>query len=275
MTKKEKYGFSSLITVNQSKLDKAQKYGYLSAGIHFAPHTMSGRNVCPGASKGCIDACLTFSGHGGIGLDDNNLNDCQRARIARTKLFFEDPEAFWELFHREMQSFIRKARKRKLRPTFRPNLTSDIVWETKKDTNGQTMFEAYPGLEFMDYTALKGRFRADYVRLRGDNYHLTFSAKEDNWDDAVSRQRILYHDRKPWSGSEDTLRFLLGNGVNVAVVLRVGKDEPFPETYFGAPVIDGDKHDLRFLDKKGCVVGLRPKGVKGLRDTSGFVRDVE
>ena len=253
MTKKEKYGFSSLITINQSKLDKAQKYGYLSAGIHFAPHTMSGRNVCPMASKGCIAACLTFSGHGGIGLDDNNLNDCQRARIARTRLFFEDKQAFWELFHREMQSFIRKAKKRGLKPTFRPNLTSDIVWETKKEWNLKTMFEAYPEVQFMDYTALFSRFGDWHKRKVPSNYHLTFSLKEDN---------------------EDLAREVLARGHNVAGVLRVKKGEPFPATYWGAPVIDGDKHDLRFLDKKGCFVALRPKGVKGLRDASGFVRDV-
>ena len=252
MTKKEKYGFSSLITINQSKLDKAQKYGYLSAGIHFAPHTMSGHSVCPMASKGCIAACLTFSGHGGIGLDDNNLNDCQRARIARTKLFFEDKQAFWELFHREMKSFIRKAEKRGLKPTFRPNLTSDIVWETKRDGTGLTMFEVYPEVQFMDYTALPTvALRPSWAIL--SNYHLTFSLKEDN---------------------EDLAREVLRRGHNVAGVLRVKKGEPFPVTYWGVPVIDGDEHDLRFLDKKGCFVALRPKGTKGLRDTSGFVRDV-
>ena len=256
MTKKERYGFSSLFTVRQSKLDKARKYGYLSAGIHFAPYDMSGHQVCPMASKGCAAACLTFSGHGGIGLDSDNMNDCQRARIARTKLFFDDKKTFWELFHREMGSFIRKAKKEGLKPTFRPNLTSDITWETKKEwayRYGQTMFEVYPEVQFMDYTAMFFRFGDWRERKVPSNYHLTFSLKEDN---------------------EDLARAVLAQGYNVAGVLRVGKGEPFPATYWGVPVIDGDEHDLRFLDKKGCFVALRPKGVKGMRDTSGFVRDV-
>jgi hypothetical protein len=34
--------------------------------------------------------------------------------------------------------------------------------------------------------------------------------------------------------------------------------------------IDGDKHDLRFTDKQGVIVGLRAKG-PARQDKSGFV----
>jgi hypothetical protein len=37
------------------------------------------------------------------------------------------------------------------------------------------------------------------------------------------------------------------------------------------PVINGDETDLRFLDAKGVIVGLRAKG-KARKDTTGFVR---
>jgi hypothetical protein len=40
----------------------------------------------------------------------------------------------------------------------------------------------------------------------------------------------------------------------------------------GLKVIDGDKHDMRFLDKSRVVVGLVAKG-QGKKDTSGFVID--
>jgi hypothetical protein len=43
-----------------------------------------------------------------------------------------------------------------------------------------------------------------------------------------------------------------------------------PETYIGRTVINGDETDLRFLDPKGVVVGLKAKG-KAKKDTSGFV----
>jgi len=59
----------------------------------------------------------------------------------------------------------------------------------------------------------------------------------------------------------------LAQGVNVAAVFGNG----LPETYLSHPVINGDAHDLRFLDPKGVIVGLSPKGHKAKRDQSGFV----
>jgi hypothetical protein len=40
----------------------------------------------------------------------------------------------------------------------------------------------------------------------------------------------------------------------------------------GMSVVDGDADDLRFLDGRGVVVGLKAKG-PAKKDTSGFVRD--
>jgi hypothetical protein len=42
-----------------------------------------------------------------------------------------------------------------------------------------------------------------------------------------------------------------------------------PSTWLGFPVIDGDRHDARFLDPAGVIVGLRAKGLARV-DTSGF-----
>ena len=41
----------------------------------------------------------------------------------------------------------------------------------------------------------------------------------------------------------------------------------------GVEVIDGDTHDMRFLDEPNSVVGLKAKG-KARQDTSGFVINV-
>ena len=38
-------------------------------------------------------------------------------------------------------------------------------------------------------------------------------------------------------------------------------------------VIDGDEHDMRFLDEPNVVVGLKAKG-KAKKDSSGFVIDL-
>jgi hypothetical protein len=79
-----------------------------------------------------------------------------------------------------------------------------------------------------------------------DNYKVTYSRSEKSTDvELIS---------------------LLNEGVNVAVVFK--KDLPFK--YLGFPVINGDATDLRYNDAKGCIVGLKAKGL-AKKDTSGFV----
>ena len=52
----------------------------------------------------------------------------------------------------------------------------------------------------------------------------------------------------------------LNNGGNIAVVFDTKKGEELPSSFWGRPVVDGDKTDLRFLDADNVVVGLRSKG---------------
>ena len=49
--------------------------------------------------------------------------------------------------------------------------------------------------------------------------------------------------------------------------------DKLPETYMGLPVINADDTDLRFLDPRGVIAGLKAKG-RAKKDTSGFVRRV-
>jgi hypothetical protein len=58
---------------------------------------------------------------------------------------------------------------------------------------------------------------------------------------------------------------MLSQGFNVAALF-----DSLPETFLGFPVIDGTEHDLRFMDPKGVIVGLVPKG-KAKTDDTGFV----
>jgi hypothetical protein len=46
--------------------------------------------------------------------------------------------------------------------------------------------------------------------------------------------------------------------------------DAIPDSYNGRPVIDADETDLRFLDPKGVVAGLKAKG-RAKKDYSGFV----
>ena len=47
--------------------------------------------------------------------------------------------------------------------------------------------------------------------------------------------------------------------------------DKLPEVYMGREVINADEHDLRFLDPKGVICGLKAKG-RAKKDTTGFVR---
>ena len=53
-----------------------------------------------------------------------------------------------------------------------------------------------------------------------------------------------------------------------AIVFR----NQLPKTYKGFNVVNGDLHDLRFLDPRNSIVGLKAKG-KAKTDMSGFVLD--
>jgi hypothetical protein len=57
----------------------------------------------------------------------------------------------------------------------------------------------------------------------------------------------------------------MAQGMNVAAVF-----DRVPGEYMGKTVIDADEHDLRFLDAKGVVAGLKAKG-RAKKDYSGFV----
>lgn len=225
-----------MFTESNPKLEKGLDLGYLSFGLHFAPHTISGFQVCSSASAGCRVACLYTSGHG-------RFTRTQQARINKTRRFFEDRPAFLADMVKQVDAALRRADRLKLLPAFRLNLTSDVRWETVEVQGTRNIMELYPSVQFYDYT--KHTNRRDIPR----NYHLTFSRSEEN-DEAVEG--------------------MFSKGYNVAVVFDVPKKDALPETYKGRPVIDGRTHDLRFLDPQGVWVGLSALG-DGKADASGFV----
>lgn len=155
----------------------------------------------------------------------------QLARAKKTALFWNDPMHFLDLLKEDIDKAIKRAKRKGYKPIFRLNLTSDIPWEV------YGIPQAYPDIQFLDYTKYHDRHPPD-------NYHLTFSKSETN--DKLARH---------W----------LGRGGNVAVVF-----DNVPSEYWGHKVINGDEHDLRFLDPKNVIVGLRAKG-KAKKDTTGFV----
>ena len=238
-----------LLTVGNPKVLKGMTQGYMTYILHLAPANLSGYETCPKRTVGCTAACLNTAGRGGMFKKGESTNVIQKARIRKTKLFFEDRITFMNLLVKDIELAIKQCIKKDLIPVFRLNGTSDLSWEKYEVLrNGQSytnIFEAFSQFQFYDYTKILGR-KVGFV----DNYDLTFSAADGN--DADVQKAIV-------------------QGYNIATVFGVKKTDPLPKTYFSRIVINGDESDLRFLDRRGVVVGLYAKG-KAKKDTSGFVK---
>lgn len=222
-----------LLGISNAKTIKGENLGYLTGILYLAPSTtVQGINTCPNASDGCKSSCLYSAGRG-------KFNNVQEARINKTIKFKESPINFIKELINDIKKLQRRAAKNKQKLCIRLNGTSDIAWEHYK-INGVNLFNLFPEVQFYDYTKSIDRV----LKNKLNNYHLTFSRSESN-------------DRE--------VNELLQLGFNVAVVF-----DQLPQKFNSVEVIDGDNHDLRFLDKRGVVVGLKPKG-QAKKDLSNFV----
>lgn len=229
------------LSYSNTKTIKGEKLGVKTAILYLSPGSISGFNVCPFASEGCLLSCLYSSGMGAF-------SNVQSARIAKTKLFLSDRKAFVEMLKKDIQTHIRKSKKEGMNPAVRLNGTSDIAWENEKGIDGKNLMESFPNVAFYDYCKSPLRALKYQLGKLPVNYHLTFSRSESNQTQVES---------------------LIGK-VNVAMVFSTKKGKDLPLEYMGRKVVDGDESDARFLDAQGVIVGLRSKG-SGKKDTSGFV----
>jgi hypothetical protein len=234
-----------LLSTGNPKILKGLKQGYNTYILHLAPADLSGYNTCPKATAGCKAACLNTAGRGGMFKKGETTNAIQKARIRKTKMFYEQRQDFMLALKKDIELAIKQSKKLGLIPVIRLNGTSDLSWEKYDMIPGQNVFECFPDIQFYDYTKILGR------KVKGiANYNLTFSAADGNDADVYSA---------------------ISQGYNIATVFGIKKTLPMPESYNGLPVFNGDESDLRFLDPKGVVVGLYAKG-KAKKDTSGFVK---
>jgi hypothetical protein len=225
--------FKLLSTANP-KIQKGTKLGYLSFILHLAPADLSGRETCPKRTKGCTAACLNTAGRGGMFKRGESTNTIQRARIRKTNEFFNNREQFMFDLMQDIKKGIRLANKLGLEPVFRLNGTSDLSWEKYEMTEGKNVFDVFAGIQFYDYTKVLGR-KVKHI----ENYHLTFSKADGNDSDVAEA---------------------LMQGMSVVAVY-----DKIPE---GVP--SADETDLRFLDPKGIMLGLKAKG-RAKKDYTGFV----
>lgn len=217
-----------------TKTSKGVKKDYTSIGLSLAPNKESGYNVCPNTTPGCTTACLY---NGGV---TTAWKQIKPAQIAKTRALFLQRDTFDRMLLKELTSFDRKFKENKV---CRLNVYSDLPWERMTPW----VFERFPDIQFYDYTKIPTRIHAFLDGNFPKNYHLTFSRSEVN---------------------EDECRKVLAKGGNVATVFPV---DQFPEKYLDHEVIDGDVSDLRFLDPRPCIVGLKAKNKFGRHDQTGFV----
>ena len=233
-------------TENPKAVKGAGKRGYVVAILHLAPASVSGADVCTWSVEGCRVGCLNYAGRGGIALDASGWNKTQAARIRRTARMILYPEAFAHDLLAELDFIRQQAEADGLGLAVRMNGTSDIAWHRVE-----------PGL------VAEVQKRCDVV------YEYTKRPKPDALDAGVD---VTYS--YP-GGSGAAARRFLDAGARVAVVFDTNKGCDLPSAWAAPwgeriPVIDGDEHDLRFLDPAGVVVGLRAKGL--LRGVAGTPR---
>jgi hypothetical protein len=219
-----------------SKTIKGEKIGYLTGILYLAPANTTKYNTCSMAHKAqCAVACLYSAGRGAF-------NNVQQSRINKTLYFYESRDEFMMQLFKNIKALIKKAESKGLKPLVRLNGTSDIRWENVP-FEGATIFEAFPNVQFYDYTKDANR------KALPKNYDLTFS----------------------YSGVSTFAPYVQkaqSKGLRMAVVFR--KIENIPLTFKGITVVSGDNSDVRHLDDQGVIVGLYAKGA-AKRDNTGFV----
>ena len=166
------------------------------------------------------------------------MKNAVNARYNRTEYYFNDNEMFMITLKGEIAALLYKAEKQGKKLAMRLNGTSDLDFTA--------VYNSFPQVQFYEYTK-----RMDLVKKLHsiDNVYVTFSKHENHTLENVSH--------------------LITKGINVAIVFE-GK---VPETLININVIDGDKHDRRFEDVDGRIIGLKLKGtnaIKALAIASGF-----
>jgi len=233
---KELTGISCIGQVNNgSKHKKAYNYNELVYTIYFSPAMCSGYEVCPGRTPECTAACLNLSGHNRMDIHKNMIN---KARIKKTKLFFEEREFTVRWIIQEIANAKWKAEQEGRRFSVRLNNTSDISPEEfyviNRSGQKRNLLELFPTVQFYDYTKVAARIE---LLNKYPNYDLTYSFNGYN---------------------EDLCKAMLRRHVRVAVVFN----GVLPKEHMGYPVVNADLYDMRYRDRTDVIIGLHYKRVR-------------
>ena len=224
-----------LLSEQNRKFEKAEKFGYLQVGLSLSPSTLANPkiNLCPFSTPSCESSCLNFSGQQG-------MLKIQKGRIAKTLRFLENRVEFMKQVNLELQWYKLKAKSEQKKLAIRLNTFSDINFMKLKIEKGKNIFELNPQQLFLDYT------KHPTLVSEHKNYHLIYSADRYNTTDEQLIERLK-------------------NGGNVAMVFL----NQIPKTWNGFPVVVGDESDLVWIGKKGVISGLKYKNAirKGIKNS--------
>lgn len=239
------WGWRKLLSVNQAKLEKSGKtIGVLTVGLTMSPADeaapfIKDHNACPGSTPACRAACVG-NATGQAAISAASIFDGHRlARIGRSVLRHYCRDLFTARERSELAAARRKAGRLGYGLAYRPDVATDHQEKTENRLHVDMVY---------GYTAVSAAMRRD------DGTFRAFSRKETERSDGLTRA---------W----------LAKGYPVAVVFAVAKGQPLPKTWAGAPVIDGDLHDVWPMQthpttgepisdsygQHGVVVGLRAK----------------
>jgi len=221
----------ALLSIGSSyKINKSDAFSdeYVTAIMYMIP----ARDLCPmSETAGCAGPCLVSAGRG-------VMSNVMAGRQRKSDLFRADPVLFIDMLAAEIRIMIKRVAKQGKKLAVRLNGTSDIPYENYCGSNGLTLMEMFPEVQYYDYTKL-------IKRKVPANYHLTASYSGVNPKYAAS---------------------VLKSPLTLSVVFSGA----LPSEFQGRQVVNGDLHDLTFIHPQGVVLGLSAKG-KAKKDTSGFV----
>lgn len=163
-----------------------------------------------------------------VGAGRGRFDNVQKARAEKTASFHADHVAFGTAVTEAVEALCRKANRVGLRPAVRLNGTSDIAPIVFADA-----YAAARDLGAVSYEYTK---RRDVTRVES---HTTYSL-------AAPDSPIV-------------------EGQANAQVFDIQRGKPLPAEYRGYRVIDGDTHDLRFLDRDQHGLGAGETYIVGLR----------
>lgn len=248
-------GHASLLG-SSYKCDLGESQGYLTAVQYLSPAGEAGVErwtPCPFASPGCSAGCINNTGQM---IYPTHVV----ARIKRTLRHFIFPEMTADALRNEVFAHHYRAQGQGRLPAARLNGTSDLMWWTDEGWDEVMRL----GTQLYDYTKRPPVGSLLTARQRG--WHFTFSLNET--------ERSLSYSQE-WSSHGVNTAMVVAGPVGSAtrtVAKKIAARIVEQGHLFGRPVINGDTHDLRFLDPAvGGWVVLACKGHVAKHDKTGFV----